>query len=230
MTSGRSSGTSAPSSGRNGATKGKGNGGHLSAGIRGGVPMPRRRERRTHHLRRRWEEIRAALGAVWDFKRESAVRRRQRCGGALPGMFEELDALEKVGVDCAGRMIVSDRAHLLFELHKEVDGLREAELSGDKIGTTKRGIGPAYASATRNGIRVGDIKNMDTFAEKLKTLAADAGKRFEGFEYDVDAEIQRYGKIRERILPFIADTVEIVNQAPQRIRRKFWSKARTRQC
>jgi len=132
----------------------------------------------------------------------------------LPGMFEELDALEKVGVDCAGRMIVSDRAHLLFELHKEVDGLREAELSGDKIGTTKRGIGPAYASkATRNGIRVGDIKNMDTFAEKLKTLAADAGKRFEGFEYDVDAEIQRYGKIRERILPFIADTVEIVNQA-----------------
>jgi adenylosuccinate synthase len=42
----------------------------------------------------------------------------------LPGMFEELDALEKVGVDCAGRMIVSDRAHLLFELHKEVDGLR----------------------------------------------------------------------------------------------------------
>ena len=132
----------------------------------------------------------------------------------LPGMFEELDALEKVGVDCAGRMIVSDRAHLLFELHKEVDGLREAELSGNMIGTTKRGIGPAYASkATRNGIRVGDIKNMETFAEKLKALAADAGKRFDGFEYDVDAEIERYGKIRERILPFIADTVEIVNQA-----------------
>jgi len=132
----------------------------------------------------------------------------------LPGMFEELDALEKVGVDCAGRMIVSDRAHLLFELHKEVDGLREAELSGNMIGTTKRGIGPAYASkATRNGIRVGDIKNMETFAEKLRALAADAGKRFDGFEYDVDAEIERYGKIRERILPFIADTVEIVNQA-----------------
>lgn len=110
----------------------------------------------------------------------------------LPGMFEELDALEKVGVDCAGRMIVSDRAHLLFELHKEVDGLREAELSGNMIGTTKRGIGPAYASkATRNGIRVGDIKNMETFAEKLKALAADAGKRFDGFEYDVDAEIER---------------------------------------
>ena len=44
------------------------------------------------------------------------------------------------------RLVVSDRAHMLFDLHKEVDGLREAELSGNKIGTTKRGIGPAYAS------------------------------------------------------------------------------------
>jgi len=132
----------------------------------------------------------------------------------LPGMFEEIDKLEKVGVKCEGRMIVSDRAHLLFELHKEVDGLREAELSGNMIGTTKRGIGPAYASkATRNGIRVGDIKNMETFAVKLKALALDASQRFENFEYDVEAEILRYGKIRERILPFIADTVETVNRA-----------------
>lgn len=42
-----------------------------------------------------------------------------------------------------GRLLLSDRAHLLFDLHKEVDGLREAELGGSKIGTTKRGIGPA---------------------------------------------------------------------------------------
>ena len=115
----------------------------------------------------------------------------------LPGMFEELDALEKVGVDCAGRMIVSDRAHLLFELHKEVDGLREAELSGDKIGTTKRGIGPAYAAKRRNGIRVGDIKNMETFAEKLKALAVDAGKRFDGFNTTWTQRLNGMGKSRE---------------------------------
>lgn len=61
------------------------------------------------------------------------------------------------GIEVAGRLVISDRAHLLFELHKEIDGLREAELagSGKAIGTTKRGIGPAYASkATRNGLRV----------------------------------------------------------------------------
>ena len=58
-----------------------------------------------------------------------------------------LCAWDKAGVKVdSSRLVVSDRAHMLFDLHKEVDGLREAELSGNKIGTTKRGIGPAYAS------------------------------------------------------------------------------------
>ena len=132
----------------------------------------------------------------------------------LPGMFDEIDALLKAGVDARGRMIVSDRAHLLFDLHKEIDGLREAELSGNKIGTTKRGIGPAYASkATRNGIRLGDIRNEEKFATALRALAADAAARFDGFEYDVEAEIGRYKDIAARIEPFIADTLEYVNDA-----------------
>ena len=99
----------------------------------------------------------------------------------LPGMFNEIDTLEKAGVKIdSSRLVISDRAHMLFDLHKEIDGLREAELSGNKIGTTKRGIGPAYASkATRNGIRVGDVRNPETFAQKLRTLAADAAARFD---------------------------------------------------
>lgn len=50
------------------------------------------------------------------------------------------------GVSVEGRLMISDRAHLLFELHKEMDGAREEELAGKMIGTTRRGIGPAYAS------------------------------------------------------------------------------------
>jgi adenylosuccinate synthase len=50
------------------------------------------------------------------------------------------------GVEIDDRLLISDRAHLLFDLHKEIDGLREEELAGKQIGTTKRGIGPAYAS------------------------------------------------------------------------------------
>ena len=132
----------------------------------------------------------------------------------LPGVFEEIDALLKAGVDAQGRMLVSDRAHLLFDLHKEIDGLREAELSGNKIGTTKRGIGPAYASkATRNGLRLGDIRDEEKFATGLRALAKDAAARFDDFQYDVEAEIVRYKDIAKRIEPFIADTVDYVNKA-----------------
>lgn len=67
----------------------------------------------------------------------------------LPGLFEEIETLSGQGVSVDGRLKVSDRAHLLFDLHKEIDGLREAELAGKMIGTTKRGIGPAYASKVR---------------------------------------------------------------------------------
>lgn len=60
---------------------------------------------------------------------------------------------------------------MLFDLHKEIDGLREAELKGGKIGTTKRGIGPAYASkATRNGVRCGELRDLSSFADKLRRL------------------------------------------------------------
>ena len=69
-------------------------------------------------------------------------------------------------------------------------------------GTTKRGIGPAYASkATRNGIRVGDLRNMDDFADKLRKLAWDGSKRFEGWQYDVEADIAKYAELREKACP-----------------------------
>ena len=93
----------------------------------------------------------------------------------VPGLFEEMAELTSKGVQLDGRLLVSDRAHLLFDLHKEVDGAREAELAGNKIGTTKRGIGPAYASkATRNGLRVCDLAHADAFGAALRMLAKDA--------------------------------------------------------
>lgn len=86
-------------------------------------------------------------------------------------MFEELAKNEVKGLqDWQNRLIVSDRAHLVFDFHQSVDGLQEAENAkgGKSLGTTKKGIGPAYSSkATRNGIRVGDLLgDFNVFSEK----------------------------------------------------------------
>lgn len=140
----------------------------------------------------------------------------------LPTFFEEIKKLEEAGVPVEGRLLVSDRAHLLFDLHKEIDGLREAELAGTgkQIGTTKRGIGPAYASkATRNGIRVCDLKDMDLFADKLRKLSIDGEKRFNEYGYNVEADIAAYRKIAETVKPLITDTVEYINSAHEAGRR-----------
>lgn len=79
----------------------------------------------------------------------------------LPGMFDEIEKNEKKGLENWGeRLIISDRAHLVFDFHQQVDGLQEQENNqkGQGLGTTKKGIGPTYSSkATRNGIRVGDL-------------------------------------------------------------------------
>ncbi|KAL8036908.1 hypothetical protein ABFX02_11G007000 [Erythranthe guttata] len=135
----------------------------------------------------------------------------------VPGFFKEVDGLESNGVSCDGRILISDRAHLLFDFHQIVDGLREAELAKSFIGTTRRGIGPCYSSKViRNGIRVSDLRHMDTFPQKLDLLLSDAASRFQGFNYTPDMlkeEVERYKRYAERLEPFIVDTVHFVNDA-----------------
>ncbi|KAK4412981.1 Adenylosuccinate synthetase, chloroplastic [Sesamum alatum] len=135
----------------------------------------------------------------------------------LPSFFEEIDGLESKGVSCKGRILVSDRAHLLFDVHQVVDGLREAELAKSFIGTTGRGIGPAYSSKVlRNGIRVGDLRHMDKLEEKLEVLISDAAARFKQYKYQPDVPrqvFQDYRQYANRLEPFITDTVRYINDA-----------------
>ena len=75
--------------------------------------------------------------------------------------------LREANIDYKGRLFVSDRAHIVFDFHQKMDGLNEARLGGNKIGTTHKGIGPAYGSKTmRNGIRVGDLRDMEFFEKR----------------------------------------------------------------
>ncbi|CAE6426847.1 unnamed protein product [Rhizoctonia solani] len=114
----------------------------------------------------------------------------------VPSFFAELDALEAKGLDCKGRLFLSDRAHLVFDFHQIVDGLKEVELGGKSIGTTKKGIGPAYSSkASRSGMRVHHLFDHDVFSSKFRKLVEGRFKRYGHFEYDTEGEIVRY-KVR----------------------------------
>ncbi|KAJ2695686.1 Adenylosuccinate synthase, partial [Coemansia spiralis] len=132
----------------------------------------------------------------------------------VPSFFEELEALEAQGLDCDGRLFVSDRCHLVFDFHQVVDGLKEGELGRGSIGTTKKGIGPAYSSkASRSGIRVHHLFHPAEFERRLRTIVAARYRRYGDFDYDVDAELLRYQELAARLKPYVIDSVEYLHRA-----------------
>ncbi|OSX65645.1 hypothetical protein POSPLADRAFT_1167927 [Postia placenta MAD-698-R-SB12] len=132
----------------------------------------------------------------------------------VPSFFAELDALQGQGLDCTNRLFISDRAHLVFDFHQIVDGLKEVELGGSSIGTTKKGIGPAYsAKASRSGLRVHHLFDHATFAEKFRKVVEGRFKRYGHFEYDTEGEIVRYKALAERLKPYVIDSVVYMHQA-----------------
>ena len=89
----------------------------------------------------------------------------------LPTLFAEIDTLESRGISCE-RLQVSSRAHLIFPWHQAHDAIAEAMRGDDKIGTTLKGIGPAYADkARRVGLRAGDVLDPALFAEHVRARA-----------------------------------------------------------
>jgi adenylosuccinate synthase len=134
----------------------------------------------------------------------------------LPTLFAEIDALEARGIAC-GRLRVSSRAHLIFPWHQAHDAIAEAMRGDDKIGTTLKGIGPAYADkARRVGLRAGDVLDPASFAEHVKARAvaenrqlADAG----GEPLDVDEIVERFCAHGARLAPYVVDTVGLLHEA-----------------
>jgi len=113
----------------------------------------------------------------------------------LPGLFEELEKNESKGLkDWQDRLIISDRAHIVFDFHQQVDGLEELEKGTQSLGTTKKGIGPVYSDkAARAGLRIGDLLgDFDKFSQKFKTLVTSYQKMFPALHVDVKIELERY--------------------------------------
>jgi len=126
--------------------------------------------------------------------------------------LREVDELTTFGISVENRLFVSDVAHLVLPYHKAHDAARELSMGKGKIGTTGRGIGPAYADkVSRTGIRVGDLINHDLFLKKLaagfelhKSIITSVYN--EPFDLSFDAVAEKFSGIRERMLPFIKDT------------------------
>ncbi|KAF2091502.1 adenylosuccinate synthetase-like protein [Saccharata proteae CBS 121410] len=139
------------------------------------------------------------------------------CVVHIPSFFKELEALEKHGLDTSNRIFVSDRAHVVFDVHQKVDGLEEVELGKGMIGTTKKGIGPTYSTKmTRSGIRVCDLFDHDQLAEKLRRLAGAYKKRYgDLLDYDVEEELSRYKAYAEKLQPFVIDQVPLLKSAKE---------------
>jgi adenylosuccinate synthase len=120
----------------------------------------------------------------------------------LQGLFSEMDDLTKGGdIDCKGRLKVSDRAHVLFKFHQDVDGILEAARGKGGIGTTKKGMGPLYSSkATRNSVRVGDLVDWDMFTQKYAALADAHESMYADLRIDRAGELDALKLLRERML------------------------------
>lgn len=137
----------------------------------------------------------------------------------LPTLFKEIDTLEARGVSCE-RLKVSSRAQLIFPWHQALDAVFENSLGGAKIGTTLKGIGPAYADkARRVGIRVGDILDAETFRSAVRMRALDAQREITslgGMSLDVEAIVEQFSVLAERLIPYVADTVNLLHDAKDR--------------
>jgi len=135
----------------------------------------------------------------------------------LDSLQTELDNLTKNNIAWEGRFFLSDRAHLLFNAHKIVDGVRETRSAkeGKSIGTTKQGIGPCYQTkAGRIGIRGCDLLDFDdTFVPKFRRLIEQLRAEYGDFEYNIDGEIETYRGMLKFLRPMIVDGVLHLNSA-----------------
>ncbi|CAM9834250.1 unnamed protein product [Chrysoparadoxa australica] len=133
----------------------------------------------------------------------------------VPTLMKEIKGLEAAGIEFAGRLKISDRAHIVFDFHQQIDGLNEGQLGRNKLGTTKKGIGPAYSSKMlRNGVRVGDLANFEGFENKLRCLVEYyKGHYGESLEIDIEKEIEYYRGVRDFIRAMTCDTIEYTNAA-----------------
>lgn len=133
-------------------------------------------------------------------------------------LMEEIHMLEENGVTIDGRLFISHKAHLIMPYHKMLDLVREKQSSTAAIGTTGRGIGPAYIDkANRVGIRIVDLLDRKVFEEKLRANIEEKNivlkKIYDSDELNIEDIVTEYLSFDVSIDPYITDTTIFLNQA-----------------
>jgi adenylosuccinate synthase len=132
-------------------------------------------------------------------------------------LVAEIETLAKGGVDVKGRLHISNRAHLIFPYHRELDKAAENARGANKIGTTSRGIGPAYEDKmARRGLRTCDLLDPASFREKAARVVAEKNRLAKGAygaDIDFSHEVEETLRLGEKIREYICDTAELVNHA-----------------
>jgi len=151
------------------------------------------------------------------------LRRAKRCvigNGVVVdpvGLVEEIEGLRKLGIKCDGNLFVSETAHVVFPYHRELDACRESSKGTNKIGTTKRGIGPAYGDkAARTGLRMLDLINAARFEQQLAAKIRENNEILRAYgapALSFEAIHEAYRAAGDYLRPFVANTVVLLHEA-----------------
>jgi adenylosuccinate synthase len=132
-------------------------------------------------------------------------------------LMKEMDAVRETGVDVS-RLVVSGNAHMIMPYHLELEKVTERFLGKNALGTTKRGIGPAYGDkAARIGLRIQDLFDEKIFREKLEVVLREKNliltKIYNRLPLDAERIVEEYLALAERIQPHVTDTGALLYQA-----------------
>src|SRR5438093_7878593 len=121
-------------------------------------------------------------------------------------LFAEVDELTKAGIDVDNRIVISDKAHLILPYHRDLDLLSEARRGERKIGTTSRGIGPAYEDKiARRGIRVGDLADPAALEQEVRDNVTARNRLVQDSTMDWRPVFEQLLKSAERMRPWVRD-------------------------
>ncbi len=135
----------------------------------------------------------------------------------LEVLLTEIKMLRDDGIKLKNKLFISERCHIIMPYHKALDEAYENARGKNKLGTTKRGIGPCFSDkVSYNGIRIYELVHWEDFEKQFKFQAKIKNEILRTFQVkpiNIAKELKKYKKLREEILPYVTDTIQLLQKA-----------------